>query len=43
MKNVNYEKVIINSFLSMDIKANLRSTLKLEMLKVKVKDESHNG
>ena len=41
--NVKYERGIINSFPIMDINPNLHLTLKLEMLKIKVKDKGRNG
>ena len=40
---VKFERVIINSVPLMDINANLHLTLKLEVLKVKVKDKGRNG
>ena len=42
-RNVKYERVIINSVPAMDINAKFYLTLKLETLKVKVKDQGRNA
>ena len=41
--NVKFEIVIINSFPTKDLNANLHLILTLEMLKVKVKDNGNSG
>ena len=40
---VKFERVIFNSVSLMDLNTNLHLTLKLEMLKVKVKDKGLDG
>ena len=40
---VKFERVIVNSVPLMDLNTNLHLTLKLEILKVKVKDKGCNG
>ena len=41
--NIKFERVIVNSTPTMDLNTNLHVTLKLEILKVKVKDKGING
>ena len=41
--HVKIERIIVKSFPTIELNANLHLTLKLEMSKVKVKNKGHNG